>query len=194
MGRMPSLDRKYQLQALNTLHHEVLRYSLLGLKPKQIATALGITEATVANVTNGAKGRMQLAILSGVRDSQTLDIAKDIQEFAGEAWGIAKDLIRDANQPAALRLKYAFETIGIVGHVKPQRVQTQGVVAHLTGPEIDAIKQRAKQLAIENGVIDADYVESTELSQGRLSEGQETSSLESEEAQLPGATEQQLQD
>jgi len=159
MGRQACEERAYQLKDLNNSHHEIIRLSLLGFKPKQISELLGVTEATVCNATNGSKGRMQLAILRGVRDAATLDIAKDIQDFAAEAWDIAKDLIRDPNQPSALRLKYAFETIGIAGHVKPQRVQVQGAVAHLTGDEVIAIKERAKQRAIESGIVDVEYIE-----------------------------------
>lgn len=159
MGRLPSLERKYQLQTLNSLHHEILRMNLIGFKSKEIANLLGVTEPTVCNVLNGAKGRTQLAILRGMRDAESVDVAKDIAEFASEAWEIAKSLIRDENQPAALRLKGAFDAIGVAGHVKPQRVQVQGTVAHLTSDEIAAIKARARAIATAQGIIDVEYVE-----------------------------------
>lgn len=165
MGRKPSENRKYQLQSLNDLHHEVLRLSLLGWKPKDIANWLGITEPTVCNVTNGAKGRQQLAILRAVRDGATIDLAKDIAEYAPRAWELYKEALEDPNLQPALRLKYGLEAVGLAGHVKPQRIQQQVAVAHLTSDEISAIKLRARQLAIESGVVDCEY---TESDQGRL--------------------------
>jgi hypothetical protein len=164
MGALPSENRKYQVQQLNDLHRECIRLTLLGWKTKQIADFLGVTEPTVCNAVNGAKGRTQLAIMRGARDAETVDLAKDIVEFAAKAWDIAKELIEDANVPTALRLKYCFETIGIAGHVKPQRVQMSGAVAHLTVDEIGAIKERAKLLALESGVLDAEFCEQGELS------------------------------
>ena len=170
MGRWADPDkRRYQLRGLNEMHRECIRLTLLGWKPKQIADFLGITEPTVCNAVNGHKGRMQLAIMRGARDADSIDIAKDITEFAAEAWEIAKDLIRDTNQPASLRLKYCFETIGVAGHVKPQRVQMSHAVAHLTIDEITAIKDRARLLANETGIVDAEYIMVAEP-KGRLSE------------------------
>lgn len=169
MGRWADPDkRRYQLRGLNEMHRECIRLTLLGWKTKQIADFLGVTEPTVCNAVNGQKGRMQLAIMRGARDADSIDIAKDITEFAAEAWDIAKDLIRDANQPASLRLKYCFETIGVAGHVKPQRVQMSHAVAHLTVDEITAIKDRARMLAKETGIVDAEYTMVAEP-QGQLS-------------------------
>lgn len=159
MGALPSPNRKYQLRALNNQHHEILRLSLLGFQPKQIAGLLGVSEPTVCNAVNGAKGRMQLSILRGVKDAETIDIAKDIQEFAYKAWTLVKERLENPKLPDALALKYGIEAVGLAGYVKPQRVQVQGAVAHLTSDEILAIKQRAKQRAIEGGIIDVEYEE-----------------------------------
>lgn len=176
MGRMPSENRKYQLRQLNEMHHEIIRLSLIGLKPKQIAMMLGITEATVCNATQSAKGRQSLAILRAVRDSDSIDIAKDIVEFAPRCVEVLQEIVDDPNNPAAVRGKFAVELLGIAGHVKPQRVQVQGTMTHLSIDEISAIKARARKLASESGVIDAEYVEQT---QGELTESP-TSHLESE--------------
>lgn len=181
MGRLPSEDRKYQLLALNNNHHEILRYALLGYKPRQIADALGVTEPTVCNVLNGSKGRAQLAIMRGARDSKTIDVARDIAEFAPKCVEVLKEIIEnDTNQPH-LRGKYALEMLGIAGHVKPQRVQVQGSVHHLTSDDITAIKLRARQIAEQSGVlaIEGDY---TELPQGESSTDQ-SSDLASDEVQ-----------
>lgn len=159
MGRLPSSQRRYQLRALNDNHHEILRLTLLGFKPRQIADFLNITEPTVCNAVNGAKGRQQLAILRGVRDADTIDIARDIQEFAGKAWEMVKTRLENPNLPDALALKYGIEAVGLAGHVKPQRVQVQGAIAHLTSDEVMAIKERAKQRAIESGIVDVEYEE-----------------------------------
>lgn len=157
MGRLPTSQRRYQLRALNDSHREILRLTMLGFKTKQIADLLGVTEPTVCNAVNGAKGRQQLAILRGVRDAGTVDIAKDIQEFATKAWEIVKERLDNPNLPDALALKYGLEAVGLAGHVKPQRVQVQGAIAHLTSDEILALKERARQRAFESGIVDVEY-------------------------------------
>jgi len=74
MGRLPTENRKYQLQQLNDLHHEVLRLTLLGWKSKQIADWLGVSEPTICNAANSARGRRQLFILRAVRDGASFTI------------------------------------------------------------------------------------------------------------------------
>ena len=159
MGRLPSENRKYQLSSLNDLHHESIRLTLLGWKPKQIAEWLGVTEPTVHNAVNSARGRQQLSLLRAVRDGASIDLAKEIAEFAPQAFEMYKTALLDENLAPALKLKYSLEAVGLAGHVKPQRVQVQAQTTHLTLDEIQAIKARAQQLAIEHGSVDAEYVE-----------------------------------
>jgi predicted transcriptional regulator len=183
VGRLPTENRKYQLQALNNIHHEVLRYALLGYKSRQIANMLGVTEPTVCNALNSAKGRQQMSIMRGARDTNSIDIAKDLVEFAPRCVEVLKELVDGEEQPMHLRAKYAIEMLGIAGHVKPQRVQVQGSVAHLTADEILAIKNQARQLAVTSGIVDIEYCEvSAEPTQGELSCGT-SSSLVRDEAE-----------
>lgn len=179
MGRLPSEDRQYQLQSLNDKHHECCRLALLGYKPKQIARMLGVTEPTVCNAIHSAKGRELLSVMRGARDQDIIDLAKDIQEFAHEVFEATKATYRNPNLPDHLKLKYGIELMGLAGHVKPQRVQVQGAVAHLTSAEIEQIKQRAKLLADKTEVIDVEYQESEqgELSDKSLSDLDTTSQI-----------------
>lgn len=170
MGRLPTSQRRYQLRALNDSHREILRLTMLGFKTGQIAALLGVTEPTVCNAVNGAKGRQQLSILRGVRDANTVDIAKDIQEFAVRAWEIVKERLDNPNLPDALALKYGLEAVGLAGHVKPQRVQVQGAVAHLTTDEILMLKERARQRALESGIVDVEYEERSDQELNRPNE------------------------
>lgn len=54
MGRIPTGERKYNVQRLTPLHFNILELVAVGYRNKQIAEALGVSRNTVSNVKNSA--------------------------------------------------------------------------------------------------------------------------------------------
>lgn len=144
------------------LHDEISRRLLLGQKNTVIAEALRCTTATVSNVRNSPIIQDKLSLMKGARDAYTVDIARDIQEFAPTALKVLKDIVEGrgigANASPALRAKEAGHFLDRAGYV-PIRKE-QHVHAHLTSDEIEQIKQRA--LSSNGPVINAEFSEVTE--------------------------------
>ena len=126
-------------------HAEITRRILLGQKNTEIATAIGCSSMTVSNVRNSPVIQDKLAVMSGARDAYTVDIARDIQEFAPKALDLLKNIVLGkgigANASPALRAKESNNFLDRAGFGAVRKEQV--LHAHLTSEEIDQIKERA---------------------------------------------------
>lgn len=149
----------FRVSKIWELHDEITRRILLGQKNTVIADALQCSVSTVSNVRNSPVIQDKLAIMRGARDAYTVDIARDIQEFAPTALKVLKDIVEGqgigTSASPALRAREANNWLDRAGHAPIKR--EEHVHAHLTKDEIDAIKQRA--LGSNGPVVDAEYEE-----------------------------------
>lgn len=140
-------------------HDEIARMILLGMKNTEIAEKVGCTAATVGNVRNSPVVQEKLSIMGGARDAYTVDIARDIQEFAPKALALLKDIVLGkgvgASASPALRAREANSFMDRAGFGAVRK--EQHVHAHLTAEEIDAIKERA--LGANSPVVNAEFKE-----------------------------------
>jgi hypothetical protein len=148
------------------LHEEISRRLVLGEKATKVAEDLGCTPATVSNVRNSPIIQDRMAIMKGARDAKTVDIARDIQEFAPKALELLKDIVLGkglgANASASLRAKEANGFLDRAGFAPVRR--EQHMHAHLSSEDIDAIKQRAfgstgRSGPTDNNVVEGEVVE-----------------------------------
>lgn len=183
MGRLPLPpgDKKYQIQALNHIHHEILRLAAIGMKRKMIAAKLGVTPVTVTNCLNSERGRALLNAMQIRRTESALNLMSRITDYAPTAFEKACELLEDDNTPQPVQAKLAIDLLGLAGYVKPQKVQLSGTLTHFTSPEIEAIKARARQLSLAEG---------DEIIEGEFAEQQfnPAASAASEEGDLPSAS------
>lgn len=149
--------KTHQVAKIWELHDEIARRILLGQKNVVIADALGCTPTTVSNVRNSEVIQDKLAIMKGARDASTVDIARDIQEFAPTALKVLKDIVEGrgigANASPALRAKEAGHFLDRAGHGAVRREER--ISAHLTAQDIQEIKERA--FGGNSPVIEAEY-------------------------------------
>jgi hypothetical protein len=157
----PEMKKTWQVSRVWDLHEEIKRRVILGQKNTVIAKAVGCTKETVSNVKNSPIIQDQLAVMRGARDAYTIDIAKEIQEFAPEALKLLKDIVNGkgvgANASPALRAKEANNFMDRAGHAVVRNVNVSGTHALLTLDDIDEIKRRA--FLSHNPVVDAEYTE-----------------------------------
>jgi len=162
--RKPQRSRRWRVGEMWELHDEIARRILLGQKNTVIAEALGCTATTVSNVRNSPVVQDKLAIMRGARDASTVDIARQIQEFAPTALQLLKDTINGQgdgqNASIALRVAQANKWLDRAGYVPVKKFE--GVTAHLTKDDIAEIRARAlgnnsPVVSDDDEVNDADY-------------------------------------
>ena len=138
MGRIPSEDRKYNIQKLWDVHHEILRLTLMGLKAVDIATMLGVTPAMVSYTQNSTIAKRQLAVMRGARDAHAVDVAKKIQELQPAAVQKLSELMESETE--AISLKAAMTILDRGGNAPVQRVQADHRHLSFTIQELQEIK------------------------------------------------------
>lgn len=162
-GRKPTYDRKYEIQNMWERHHEIVRLTLLGHAPKDIAHKLGVTPQTICNTLNSKIVRDKLEIMRAQRDAATVSAAQAIKDLAPKAIAIVDKILQSelGTVSPAVQLSAAKDILDRNGHKPPEKVQHMH--AHLTGEEIEAIKQRALANGLRQGkVIEAEDAEFTE--------------------------------
>lgn len=142
------------------LHFEIARYVLLGWKNVDIAEQLGVTPQTISNVRNSPIVQEHLAIISGARDADTVDLDKEIKASAPTALKLLIDVINGDGEgtgaPISLRVKTAENMVARVGHGVPHKVQSENVHAYLTSADIEEIKRRAME---SNDIVEGEVDE-----------------------------------
>lgn len=156
---LPEGCRHWQVSEMWELHHEIARRLVLGQKNTEIARALGIHKQTVSNVRNSPIVQEQMSLLSGARNAETIDLAREIASVAPAAIQLLKDIVKGEGQGVnaglPLRAREANNMLARVGHGVPQRIQSENTHVYLTKRDIDEIKRRA---LANDDVVDAEVV------------------------------------
>jgi hypothetical protein len=161
-GRKKPGAKKWQVAEMWDNHHEIARRLVLGQKGSDIAKDLGCSEVLISNVKNSPVVKDKLAIMHAARDAGTINLAREIADLAP----LAVQKIREAIELGSVNGKECNassilkECNGVLDREMGkaiQRVDTRGVYAHLTGEDLERIKQRAKELAPEAPVEENIY-------------------------------------
>lgn len=145
--------RKYQPKELNAKHHEILRLALLGYSNVQIAEKVRCTPATVSTVRNSSLGRQQATLLKTEADRSTIETAKRIRNIASEALEVIYRLMGDDETPANVRLSAARDVLDRAGYAAPKQVNVSSTNIHLSGDDLEGLKEVALQRAQANGLV-----------------------------------------
>jgi hypothetical protein len=151
--RLPQTHRKYQVEQMWDIHHEVVRLALIGMKSVDIADHLGITPVMVSYTLRSPIVQEKMNQLQAVRDIDAIDVAKEIQELAPRAVQVMGELM-DCELPN-VRAKAAADILDRAGHAAIRTIKTENLHAHFSADEIKEIKDRAKDIGL---MIEADYV------------------------------------
>ena len=160
MGRhqLPETHKKYQIEQMWDLHHEVCRLALIGMKQVDIATHLGVSPVMVSYTLRSPIVKRQLAQLHAVRDLEAIDVANEIKNLAPKAVEILEDLMNSENENT--KFKAATDVLDRAGHAAVKTLRTENIHAHFTNDEIADIKKRAKEVGLLTDTIyDAEVIE-----------------------------------
>jgi len=156
--RNGSKKRGWQVAEMWEKHHEIARFILLGMNNVDVAERIGCTPQQVSNVRNSPVVQDKLSIMKAARDSDCIDLSKEIMALAPVALKRVKEAITtgkvmDKEVSASQILK---ESNGILDREMGkaiQRVDSRHLHATLTPDDIERIKKRATILAGENGQL-----------------------------------------
>lgn len=148
-GAAPSSERKLEVQHLWERHHKMLRLTLLGWHPQDIATELGVTKQTVINCVNSSLGRKVLAEMQAVVDNKTIDVAVKLQEMSRKAAEKLDELLDDPDTPRSLQARIAMDNLDRTGHARQINVKGQFAHAILTADDLAKLKEDAEKAALE---------------------------------------------
>jgi hypothetical protein len=146
---IPDKPRKtWQVSKIWESHEEIIRRIMLGQKSSEIASSMNLSQAQVSNVRNSPIIQERLAVMNGARDAYTIDLARDIREFAPKALDLLKEIIQGEGTSGqlaspALKARVATDLLDRAGYAPIRQLNVQSVHAHLTKEDIDEMKRRA---------------------------------------------------
>ena len=141
-------NRGSNLQSLGNRHHEMLRLKALGLSNVKIAEKLGVHKQTVTHCVNSPVGNMQLDLIRGTRDNDTLDMLDQIKAVLPEALKVMKNTLNggtleDEYLMRKLQLGTATNLFEMAGMGPIKRTDSRNVSARVTGDDIKALVREA---------------------------------------------------
>lgn len=155
----------YDLKKLREIHHLILRLAALGtLTNKEIADAVGRTEAMVGYTINSELGQQKLAVLRGEADFSIIDVIAQFEESAPLAAEYLEQVVLSPTEKTSDRIRAAENILGGAGYGKRERVD---IYQHgVTDDEIEEARKRAREKGRSAGIVvdyeDAKVIEETD--------------------------------
>lgn len=141
----------YELKRLREKHHNILRLVVLGVKQKDVAAALGITEETVSYTVNSKLGKQKLAILRKEADQGSLDMLAELQQLVPGAIALQEKVLFDDGEKTSDRLRAAEDILDRAGPSKRQRTEHSHQL--VSADEIAEARALARKVASDAGII-----------------------------------------
>lgn len=148
VAALPSLaGRKYELQKLSDIHHALLRRIHMGQREERISRELGISVGQISNVRNSAIGQDMLRELKGTADNYAVETHARIKEMLPAALDYMEGVIDGREDVShSIRVGAVRDILDRAGFAPVKEVNKTTV--HLTGRDIDALKESAKSAGI----------------------------------------------
>lgn len=144
-NRFNGEGRKYQIQKLWNLHHEICRLLLLGWTHKKIAEELHVTPVMISYTANSELVKRQLEIMRGARDAEAFDLSVEIKRFAPEAFETLQTILRNPDTHEKNKIAIAMDALDRAGYAPPKVIEGRFMHAHFTAEEIEDMKKRARE-------------------------------------------------
>ena len=155
LRRAANGERKtHDIKQLWQRNHEILRMTLLGMKPKEIATILGIHKQTVSNTINSELGKRKLSALRKKVDEDAIDMAAEVNRLLPKCIETHEKIL-DGDQNVTKMQKETADTVAmdLGGHRAPTKLQTESAHLYMTPKDIEELKKRGIAAAKASGMI-----------------------------------------
>jgi predicted transcriptional regulator len=147
MGRHPIGNRKYEIQHMWDVHHNIKRLAFMGWKSVDIARELNVTEVMVSYTLNSPMVQKELAEMRAVADLGSVDVAKRIKEIAAEAVEKMRDHVHSEKE--SISLAASKDILDRAGHAAVKK--EAHLHGFLTEDDIKEMKERATAASDSNG-------------------------------------------
>lgn len=153
----PGEAREYEVKEIWYQHQEIIRLIVLGYGNIEIGEMTGYSAQTISNIRNSPVVRERVAQLQGELDHRTLDIVERVREFEPIALEHLEKIILGKVQGVspALRAKTCENYLSRGGHGTVQKIAN--IPSALTRDDIEELKRRAKEAAMDQGAMEAEY-------------------------------------
>lgn len=131
-----SLPRNRELKywepdRLNERHLTMLMMRASGIKQRDIARIMGVTDANVSVVMNHPDGVYVLTRLQAARFSMPTEYEKRLEDLNSYAVDAIEELLQDTEVPAIKRVPAAFKLLEMNGHGRKKVEETKTVNVNL---------------------------------------------------------------
>lgn len=154
MGRhqLAETHKPYQIEQMWSVHHEIVRLAIIGMKHVDIANHLGISPVMVSYTLRSPIVQERLKNMEAARDIDAIDVAKEIQELAPKAVKVLEKLLDEGTENNQLRA--AQDILDRSGHAAVRLIKTENIHAHFSADEIEDMKKRAREVGLITDIID----------------------------------------
>ncbi len=150
-------NKTWQVGKLWEMHHEVMRYIMLGYKNIEIAKRMGITQEHVSSIRNSPAVQERLALMVAARDVNAIEISRDIMRMAPKSLNLLNDIIAGTGDGKKaginLRAKVAESNLDRAGFSPVKKVLSENH-NYFTDKDIEEMKNRARD---NSDVVDAEF-------------------------------------
>jgi len=140
-----------KLQRLQQVHKDIIRMYLLGMKYKDIAKQLGITQVAVSYTLSSPLVQAELKEKNDILDDQVMIIKSRIEELKPLALDTLNKILIDDNASYTVKRATAMDILDTLGGESVPHSVT--VNNNLTINEINDLKSRALSAAKAAGIL-----------------------------------------
>lgn len=139
---------KQELKQIQDKHHIIKRLLFLGYQNRQIAQAVGMSEASISNIKNTPIIQQQLKLMRGAADKEVLDLHAQIAEIAPAALQNIKEVVETGTlngEPVSARavLKESNNLLDRHMGKATQTIKGMHAHAHFTADDIKQLRDAA---------------------------------------------------
>lgn len=153
-NRRTGRPHTYDIQQLWQRSHEILGMALQGMKQKEIAQLLNISEATVSNTLNSTLGKEKLSAMREGRDGEYVKLSERIKKLTHQALDTYNKLLETPSVDDKIKKETADTIVlDVAGMRAPVKTESKSLSIHATVDEIEEFKQRGLEAARESGFL-----------------------------------------
>ena len=141
------------LQKLRARHREIIRLSFLGLKQREIAKRLGVSESFIYNVLSSPLSRDHLEMMQQVQDAEVLEIKRRIATIAPKAVEMLNEILMTQDATYSVKLQAAKDILDRAGYSPVRKLDSRHLHSYLTKEDLDELREKAVLAAIQAGVL-----------------------------------------
>ena len=155
-AKPPEMKKSFNLSELQAQHHEIARRLVIGQSPKEISVALGCSYQSIINIKNMPMVQEQINLLSGARDAEVVDVAKQIRDLAPKCVKVLEDILDNEDAHDSLKLKASLSVLDRSGHSVPKNITTNVTHRIVSEHELALIKQRAVEIGLYENIVEGE--------------------------------------